>query len=344
MIYNFLNIKNSLRNLTDEEFETLLPQLAQELETVSFYTTYSDVELRTDWMKLVNWNARTNSIASTQRIGMKLCEHFFPNFYDIEDKKGNSFKSLWTAKNLEKVLRWNRKSHSTPYLSEIKRGIYFNFGLPKSTMYRPQMAKMVVANLGGTRVFDPCAGWAGRMLGSLAAGAETYIAFEPNTETYEGLLRVVDFLGVHDRVQLYKDSALNMAQYDIRDIDVVLTSPPYFDLEVYSHEDTQSITGCSSYQMWVDKFLNPLVNGALNTLKPNGWSCWNVHNVGKMKMIDDVARIHVDYKTKMIFSVTSSKRQANQQTVTKNQKNSDVTICYSNNTITNKSDEFFTVS
>jgi 16S rRNA G966 N2-methylase RsmD len=329
MIEKFLNIRNSLRDLTDEEFEELLPTLALELEKVSFYTTYTDIELKTDWMKLVNWNANVSSMASTQRIGMKLCEHFFPNFYDIEDKKGNSFKSLWTASNLEKVLRWNRKSHSTPYLSEIKRGIYFNFGLPKSTMYRPQMAKMVVSNLGATQVFDPCAGWGGRLLGSIAGGAETYTAFEPNTETYEGLSRMVQFLGLTDKVRLYKDSALNMSAYNIKNIDVVLTSPPYFDLEVYSHEDTQSITGCSSYKMWVDNFLNPLVVGALHTLKPTGWSCWNVHNVGKMKMIDDIAEIHMNYHTRKVFSVTSSRRQTNQNVPTKNEKNSDVTICYS---------------
>jgi 16S rRNA G966 N2-methylase RsmD len=333
MIQTFLNTRNSLRNLSDERFEEILPQLAHELEQVSFYTTYTDDELRKDWMALCKWNSNATVISSTQRIGMKLCEHFFPNFYDIEDKKGNSFKSLWTANNLEKVLRWNRKSHSTPYLSEIKRGIYFNFGLPKSTMYRPQMAKMVVSNLGGVRVFDPCAGWGGRMLGSLAAGAELYVAFEPNTETYNGLLRIVNFLGLSDRVQLYKDSALNMHQYDIKDIDVVLTSPPYFDLEIYSHEDTQSITGCSSYQVWVDTFLNPLVKGALDTLKPTGWSCWNVHNVGKMKMIDDVARVHTGYDTKTVFSVMSSRRQTNQYIVNKNQKNRDMTVCYSKDVI-----------
>jgi len=339
MIHKFLNIRNSLRDLTDEEFEVLLPQLAKELEGVSFYTEYSDIELLTDWQKLLGWNAHTNSMASTQRIGMKLCEHFFPNFYDIEDKKGNSFKSLWTAKNLEKVLRWNRKSHSTPYLSEIKRGIYFNFGLAKSTMYRPQMAKMIVTNLNATKVFDPCAGWGGRMLGSIASGAE-YIAFEPNTNTFNGLTRLVEFLEIADKVTLYKDNALNMNNYNIHGIDVVLTSPPYFDLEVYSHEDTQSVTGCVSYQMWVNKFLTPLVTGALQTLKPTGWSCWNVHNVGKMKMIDDVAKVHEQYPTKTIFSITSSKRQTNQHTPTKNQKNNDITICYSKNTKPTKENFF----
>lgn len=338
MIQNFLNIRNSLRILSDDEFESLLPDLAKELETVSFYPQYSDRELLIDWHKLCSWNAHVETISSTQRIGMKLCEHFFPNFYDIEDKKGNSFKSLWTASNLEKVLRWNRKSHSTPYLSEIKRGIYFNFGLPKSTMYRPQMAKMVVANLGGSHVLDPCAGWGGRMLGSLAAGAQRYTAFEPNTATYNGLIELARFLKVEDKVCIYKDSALNMGNYNISNVDIILTSPPYFDLEVYSREETQSITGCDSYTMWVDKFLTPLVGLSLRTLNDTGWSCWNVHNVGKMKMIDDIARMHSEYPTQKVFTVMSSKRQTNQSTA-KNIKNADLTIGYSKTTLI--TDEFF---
>lgn len=326
MILNFLNIKNSLRNLSDDEFEKILPTLASELENVDYHSNYSDSELYKDWDNLRKWNARVDSISSTQRTGMKLCEHFFPNFYDIENKKGDSFKKLWKAQNLEKVLRWNRKSHSTPYLSELKRGIYFNFKLAKSTMYRPQMAKIVVTNLGAKRVLDPCAGWGGRMMGVVAAGAE-YVAFEPNTETYNGLMKLIEFLGIGDKVRIIKDSALEMDKYDIGEFDLVLTSPPYFDLEVYSHEDTQSIKGCDTYKVWVDKFLTPLINSALSHLKSDGWSCWNVHNVGKMKMIDDVKDIHKDYPNQKVFSVTSSKRQTNQNN--KDKKNSDITICYS---------------
>ena len=330
MIQTFLNIKNSVRNLSDVEFENILPTLASELEDVSFYYSYSDSDLLKDWNALIKWNARVDSMASTQRVGMKLCEHFFPNFFDIENKDGNSFKSLWKADKLEKVLRWNRKSHSTPYLSELRRGIYFNYKLAKSTMYRPQMAKMVVTNLGAKRVLDPCAGWGGRMLGSVAAGAE-YVAFEPNTETYEGLLKLIKLLGIEDKVRIIKDSALEMDKYDIGEFDLILTSPPYFDLEVYSHEDTQSIKGCDTYSMWVNNFLKPLIELSISHMKQNGWSCWNVHNVGKMKMIDDVKVIHEEYNNRKVFSVTSSKRQTN-QTVSK-KKNADVTICYSKSDI-----------
>lgn len=330
MIQTFLNIKNSVRNLSDVEFENILPTLSSELEDVSFYYSYSDSDLLKDWNALIKWNARVDTMASTQRVGMKLCEHFFPNFFDIENKDGNSFKSLWKADKLEKVLRWNRKSHSTPYLSELRRGIYFNYKLAKSTMYRPQMAKMVVTNLGAKRVLDPCAGWGGRMLGVVAAGAE-YVAFEPNTETYEGLLKLIKLLGIEDKVRIIKDSALEMDKYDIGEFDLILTSPPYFDLEVYSHEDTQSIKGCDTYSMWVNNFLKPLIELSTSHMKQNGWSCWNVHNVGKMKMIDDVKVIHEGYNNQKVFSVTSSKRQTN-QTVSK-KKNADITICYSKSDI-----------
>lgn len=330
MIQTFLNIKNSVRNLSDVEFENILPTLSSELEDVSFYYSYSDSDLLKDWNALIKWNARVDTMASTQRVGMKLCEHFFPNFFDIENKDGNSFKSLWKADKLEKVLRWNRKSHSTPYLSELRRGIYFNYKLAKSTMYRPQMAKMVVTNLGAKRVLDPCAGWGGRMLGVVAAGAE-YVAFEPNTETYEGLLKLIKLLGIEDKVRIIKDSSLEMDKYDIGEFDLILTSPPYFDLEVYSHEDTQSIKGCDTYSMWVNNFLKPLIELSISHMKQNGWSCWNVHNVGKMKMIDDVKVIHEGYNNQKVFSVTSSKRQTN-QTVSK-KKNADITICYSKSDI-----------
>jgi 16S rRNA G966 N2-methylase RsmD len=330
MIEKFLNIKNSLRNISDEQFEVIIPTLASELENVSFNYSYSDPDLLKDWNSLIKWNARVDTMASTQRVGMKLCEHFFPNFFDIENKDGNSFKSLWSADKLEKVLRWNRKSHSTPYLSELRRGIYFNYKLAKSTMYRPQMAKMVVTNLGAKRVLDPCAGWGGRMLGTIAAGAE-YVAFEPNTETYEGLLNLSKFLGIQDKVRIIKDSALEMDKYDIGEFDLILTSPPYFDLEVYSHEDTQSIKGCDTYSIWVNNFLKPLIELSISHMKVDGWSCWNVHNIGKMKMIDDVKEIHNGFNNQKMFSVISSKRQTNK--IKSNNKNSDVTICYSNSDI-----------
>lgn len=323
-----LNKRYSTRKLSDGEFESVLPQLAKELEQISFYFQYSNDELLKDWKNLRKWSTNTNTINSASRIGMKISEYFCPNFYDIENSSGVSFKSLWKAKNLEKILRWNRKSHSTPYLSEIKRGIYFCCGLPKSTMYRPQMMKLACIKYNPRIVLDPCAGWGGRMLGAVSYGAH-YIGFEPNTVTYDNLKRIVKFLNIESKVTLICDDARNMNNYDIPKVDLLLTSPPYFDLEVYSHEDTQSIKNTPTYQSWADNFLKVIIKAGLDRLNGNGVSCWNVGKVKGRDMAEDVLKYHngFGYDQIDILMVTSSKRQINQN-VTKNKKNTDNTIVY----------------
>ena len=325
---NVLNKRHSTRNMSDAAFEAALPMLAQELEQHSFYFNYTDDEMRKDWKKLCEWTTTENSINSTSRLGMKLSEHFCPNFYDIESATGTSYKSLWTAKNLEKILRWNRKSHSTPYLSELKRGIYFCCGLTKNTMYRPQMMKLACIKYKPERVLDPCAGWGGRMLGAVSYGAH-YTAFEPNTTTYANLMKIVDFLGIHDKVTLICDDARNMSHYNIPKVDLVLTSPPYFDLEVYAHEDTQSIKNLNTYQEWADGFLREIIKLGLEHLNEDGVSCWNVGKVKNRDMNDDVLKYHTEfgYQVSDTLAVASSKRQSN-QTNTKNAKSSDNTVIY----------------
>lgn len=328
MISTVLNKRYSLRNMSDEEFESNLPNLAKELEQVSFYPTYTNTELYDDWLKLRRWHTSNDFINSTSRIGMKLCEHFNHNFYDIENANGVSFKKLWTSNNLEKILRWNRKSHSTPYMSELKRGIYFCCGLPKSTMYRPQMMKLACIKYSPKVVLDPCAGWGGRMIGAVSSGAR-YIAFEPNTITYQNLDRMAEFLQIKDKVTLICDDARNMHKHDFENADMILTSPPYFDLEVYAHEDTQSITNTNTYQDWSNNFLQTIIVASIDRLNANGVSCWNVGKVRGHDMNKDIEKYHDDIKYMPIhvLSVASSKRQTN-QTSTKNVKNNDNTVVY----------------
>jgi 16S rRNA G966 N2-methylase RsmD len=259
---------------------------------------------------------------------MKLSEHYCPNFYDIESSTGTSFKSLWTSTNLEKILRWNRKSHSTPYLSELKRGIYFCCGLTKNTMYRPQMMKLACMKYKPEIVFDPCAGWGGRMLGAVSYGVR-YIAFEPNTTTYNNLMNMASFLGIQHKVTLICDDARNMKKYNLPNVDLVLTSPPYFDLEVYTHEQTQSISNTPTYQDWADSFLREIINLSIEHLNDNGTSCWNVGKVKNRDMNIDVLKYHNEfgYDKMDVLNVISSKRQSN-QTTTMNSKSSDTTVVY----------------
>jgi len=325
MIEQYLNIRYSTRNLSDVEFNNLLPTLAKELTQVNFLPHYTEDKLRKDWTELKKWSTNETFINSTSRLGMKLCEHFMPNFYDIEDNQGNSFRTYWqNEKLLEKVLTGNRKSHSTPYLSELKRGIYFATGMPKSTMYRPQMSKMITK--GAEYVLDPCAGWGGRMLGAVANGAH-YIAFEPNPTTYDNLNKMIDFLGIKDNVTLYCDDARNIDNYKIPNVDVVLTSPPYFDLEIYCKDNNQSVHSLTTYEDWDANFLTVIISKCIMHLKPEGRSCWNVANFGKIDMWASVDKAHElnGFKRDIIYENKSSARPTVKKTTN---KKSDITVTY----------------
>lgn len=320
IVNKFLNVRNSTRSLSDEQFEKVLPNLAEEIAAVNYLPTFTEEQLRKDWKDLKNWYTTNTTINSTSRIGMRLCEHFFPNFYQIT-MKGKSFESLWTKENLIKILRWNRSSHSTPYLSELKRGIYFCCGLTKNTQFRPQLAKMIVDSAGARRVLDPCAGWGGRMLGTVSTGAE-YVAYEPNTETYQHLQELVDFLGINNWVTIYNQPAETMG--DIGSFDLVLTSPPYFNLEVYTDEITQSYANFKNYREWDDGWFQPLIKTCLSKLDEDGVSAWNVADVANMPMWESVERAHnsMNFRKSAEFAVASSSRQSNKS---KSKKSTDLT-------------------
>ena len=90
MILQFLNRKNSLRQLSDQQFEDIIENLAEELYHIDYKHSYDNQNLHKDWLKLCEYDVssyRHNGTAigigkhssSTVRVGMKLCEHFFPN-------------------------------------------------------------------------------------------------------------------------------------------------------------------------------------------------------------------------------------------------------------------------
>lgn len=325
MILNFLNKRYSTRNLSDHDFDSIINELAEGLVLVDYCQTYNDDVLYKDWNNLCSFNSSGKASTSTTRIGMKLCEHFFHNFFNIENSNGKSFANQWTKENLVKVLRWNRKSHSTPYLSEIRRGIYFCCGLTKNTMYRPHLAKTIVDDLSINVVLDPCAGWGGRMLGTVSSGKE-YIGFEPNIETYNNLLVLADFLNIKSKVTIINDGIENINSYDFKNVDTILTSPPYFNLEIYSKSNSQCENKYDNYDNWKTLWLTDIIQKCLLRLQPNGYSCWNTHNVGKIKLIDDIDKIHNDNNYECVdeYYLSSSRRQAHN----KKTKSLDVTRVY----------------
>jgi hypothetical protein len=226
-------------------------------------------------------------------------------------------KSLWNKENLEKALSFNRKYHSTPYVSEIIRSLSFTNGLGKITIYRPILAKIVVSQLENINsVLDISVGWGGRMLGASSLGKDIrYVGIEPCEKTYEGLCKIKETLGLTN-VQLINKPA-EIALFDNEDLlqsekfDLALTSPPYFNLEIYSDEETQSLN-YGSYENWIENFLRPVILNVISRVRYSAWSVKNFKTDKKYNLLDDIIKIHEEngwiINNDLMFTMSNSKR------------------------------------
>lgn len=301
---------------------------AKELCQTDYRYNYTDDELIADWNRLL----QTTEFKQGPQFkpGLKLCQHFCDNFWEIEDSKGKSFDKLWKDEEfLQSVLDWGNKSMSKLWLSWIRKAVYLRAGLPCSSMYRPHLSKQIIqihGKKGGT-LFDPCIGWGGRMLGAVAGGWD-YIGCEPNKATYTNNKRIVDFISKDilvelPTIQLHNTPAEQFA-YD-KNVDVVLTSPPYFNLENYTKDFDQSYNKYPIYEQWRDEWLFFIMGKSIDMLRNDGLSCWNVMNIKKFDLVGDIIRFHEERGFKLVNTLGLKSPLANMR----NLKNKDLTYIFS---------------
>ena len=299
-IYTILNKRNILKQMSDSDFDAFVPSFAYLLHAYTFERLLDDYnknlpEVYKDWNNLKKKKVEQNNISSTSTIGTNIIKRYMPHIYDVKNYKNVCLSGIWTLENVEKVLRVNRKTHSTPYVSEIIRQLGFMAGTSKVTIYRPLLTKRIAQYFNAKNVLDVCVGWGGRMLGSVCNDGVNYTGIEPYSKTFNGLVNIKNELHLSDeRVKLYNDTAENVLPTLERCYDLALTSPPYYNLELYSDESTQS-HHYGTYEQWVEKFLRPVVNGVLDKLVSGGKSCWSVKNFktdGAYNLYNDVVKIH----------------------------------------------------
>lgn len=317
--------KEDVTSEKEPELYVLIQTLAQEIAAnpaLILADTYTPAERLSDWKALCAAKPNLAALDVRSRPGHKLLDHYMPHFWDVRNYKGVSVRSLCLPPALEKALAANVRMHSTPYKSEIRRTLVMTAGLGNVTKYRALTSKAIVAAFGppsGGRVavLDPCAGWGGRMLGVLAAGG-TYVAAEPDPRTYRGLVGILEDeaipTDVKERATIHNAPAetvlptLSPASFDI-----LLTSPPYFNLELYT-AGAQSTNAHPSWDDWVAHWLKPVILAGLRALKPaTGVSCWSVKNFRSDRaypLADVVKQIHADagWKLTETVSMTGSGR------------------------------------
>jgi hypothetical protein len=298
---------------------SILAQKLMKCPDIILLDKYELSDRKKDWSALVKKNVIVENeiitIDTRTRPGHDILDHHMPHFYDVKNYKGKSVRNVITQAVLEKALHANTAMHSTPYKSEIRRMIIINAGLGSVTKYRAITSKALIQYFKSKRVLDPCTGWGGRMLGCLAAANDTYyLGCEPDKNTAMGLANILadEAIPASDRSRaMILNKTAEIAFIDDiavqEPFDMILTSPPYFNLEMYTDEKNQSTTSYTKWDDWVEKWLKPVVINSLARLKPEGVSCWSVKNFKSDKvyaLADATKKIHADAGWTLVKVVT----------------------------------------
>ena len=155
--------------------------------------------------------------------------------------------------------------------------------------------------LDDVKIYDPSSGWGGRILGAMGVKDDRsvhYIGTDPNPDNFfdDGTSKyssVADFFNsktyrgnaffsTKNTYEIYQQGSEEIQhdedfQRHRGQIDLVFTSPPYFNREVYSEDENQSCKKYgSSYESWVDGFLRPTLSTCAEWLRSGGYLLWNI--------------------------------------------------------------------
>lgn len=149
-----------------------------------------------------------------------------------------------------------------------------------ASQFKPSVAKNIYDFFDAKKVLDFSAGWGDRLVGFLASStAESYIGIDPNTKLHTPYQNIYDWITHRfemDKTACFICSPAEDVSYTELDYDFVFTSPPYFDIERYSNEPTQSWIKHPTLDKWLDGFLLKTLGGLYAGLKEGGRIAVNI--------------------------------------------------------------------
>lgn len=167
--------------------------------------------------------------------------------------------------------------------TKLRNGIFQNFIYDHADTLRAKepshfptlLAKSIYENFSNesSTVFDISCGWGNRLMGAYLANVKIYVGCDPNTPLFNKYFEMIDLLRSYKKNHtkfvlnnIPAEDYVHKHQYDL-----VFSSPPYFDKEIYNNENTQSIKRYPTSEDWVNNFLIKTVLAAVKNLKTNGY-------------------------------------------------------------------------
>lgn len=225
-----------------------------------------------DFNNLVKFKADNNP---KKFCGNPCLYHYqFKNLLKCKREKGKSLEEIMSQKETKDKLwrdtiKRNRRD-ADPYPSpcDVMEANRINSGA--IVFFKASTAKYIYQKYNATSVLDFTMGWGGRLLGAMALDIN-YIGVDTNINLKQGYEDMIqDLPSSKDKITLLWESCLNI-DYSKYDYDLILTSPPYVNMELY-----ENMSPFDSDEAFYKEFLIPTMDEAFTHLKDHGHMCINI--------------------------------------------------------------------
>jgi len=277
------------RNLGKDDFEIFVNEIFTYYRETGFpYYPVDEVLRNNEFRKLMAYDYQSllkDGVIGQSMHGLGLAWSYFPHAFDVRsNNKMTPYEAFMNDEIFQKVIRKRLKMGTYMSDSGIRKMLKIYSGVQGVSNFRPTAAACIYNKFanGGT-VWDMSGGWGGRLLGAIAGGVDTYIATEPSTETFKGLVDLAIDFGGNMKHHIDTSGSENFKP-DKNSLDLCFTSPPYFDLEKYADEPTQSYKKFDTKDAWIEGFLKKTFENCYYGLKPNGYMIINIANKDDMNL------------------------------------------------------------
>ncbi len=156
------------------------------------------------------------------------------------------------------------------------------------SQFKPNVAKSIYDMFKAETILDFSMGWGDRLAGFYASDyGKHYVGIDPRKENHSIYEEQSKFYNKHlgffeqERKSEFHCSPaeeFDFSQYD-NYFDLVFTSPPYFNVERYSYDDTQSWVRYKDIDDWNTEFLQKTLNNLWRSIKTGGYLLVNISDV-----------------------------------------------------------------